>query len=90
LRIEYYSPFKLKDNFSNNRIVFLGWLAKYPLKGGYFTYRDFKKDDVLLFASKKYDSAPLQQSMREHYGLDTDTIHVKESENYALIKFVQK
>ena len=90
LRIEYYSPFKLKDNFSNNRIVFLGWLAKYPLKGGYFTYRDFKKNDVLLFASKKYDSAPLQQSMREHYGLDTDTIHVKESENYALIKFVQK
>ncbi len=89
--VEYHTrPFNMKKHYEGCNIIYIAWLAKYPLKTGYFTYKDFLGGDVLLFSPKDYDTTSLQQSMREHYGIDTDTIHVKESENYALIKFVQK
>ena len=72
------------------QIVFFGWMAKYPLKTGYLTYRNFVDGDALLFISKSRTTANIQNSIKEHYSIDTDTIHVKETENYALVKFVRK
>ncbi len=89
-KIELFSPFHLKSQIRRKQIVFFGWMAKYPLKKGYFTYEDFFDGDVLLFSLKSYDTHYLQNSIKEHYSIDTDTIHVKETENFALIKFVKK
>lgn len=89
-KIELFSPFHLKSQIRKKQIVFLGWMAKYPLKTGYLTYMDFVDGDALLFISKRRTTANIQNSIKEHYSIDTDTIHVKETENYALIKFVKK
>lgn len=89
--VEYHSqPFNLKKQYEGSNIIYIAWLARYPLKKGYFTYEDFFDGDVLLFSPKSYDTHYLQNSIKEHYSIDTDTIHVKETENYALIKFVKK
>ena len=89
-KIELFSPFHLKSQIRRKQIVFFGWMARYPLKTGYLTYRDFVDGDALLFISKSRTTANVQNSIKEHYSIDTDTIHVKETENYALIKFVKK
>lgn len=88
---EYHTrPFNMRKQYEGGNIVYITWLAKYPLKKGYFTYEDFFDGDVLLFSLKSYDTHYLQNSIKEHYSIDTDTIHVKETENFALIKFVKK
>ena len=89
-RNELFSPFHLKSQIRKKQIVFFGWMARYPLKTGYLTYRDFVDGDALLFISKSRTTANIQNSIKEHYSIDTDTIHVKETENYALVKFVRK
>jgi hypothetical protein len=89
--IEFYTqPFNMRKQYEGSNIVYMTWLVKYPLKNGYFTYKDFFNEEAFLIFPKSYDTHYLQNSIKEHYGIDTDTIHVKESENYALIKFVQK
>ena len=89
--VEFHSrPFNMRKQYEGCSIIYIAWLAKYPLKTGYFTYEDFLNGDVLLFSPKKYDTTNLQNSIKEHYFIDTDTVHVKETENYALIKFVKK
>ena len=80
----------MRKQYEGSNIVYMTWLVKYPLKNGYFTYKDFFNEEAFLVFPKSYDTHYLQNSIKEHYGIDTDTIHVKESENYALIKFVQK
>jgi hypothetical protein len=89
-KIELFSPFHLMSQIRRKQIVFFGWMARYPLKTGYLTYRDFVDGDALLFISKSRTTANVQNSIKEHYSIDTDTIHVKETENYALVKFVRK
>ncbi len=91
IMVEYHSrPFSLKKQYEGSNIIYISWLAKYPLKKGYFTYEDFFDGDVLLFSLKSYDTHYLQNSIKGHYSIDTDTVHMKETENYALIKFVRK
>ncbi len=89
--IEFYTrPFNMRKQYEGYNIVYIAWLAKYPLKNGYFTYKDFFNEEAFLIFPKSYDTHYLQNSIKEHYSIDTDTIHVKETENYALIKFVKK
>ena len=90
LKIELFAPFQLKRQIKSKQIVFLGWMAKYPLKSGYLTYRNFVDGNALLFISKTRTTENIQNSIKEHYLIDTDTVHVKETENYALVKFVKK
>jgi hypothetical protein len=89
--IEFYTrPFNVRKQYEGCNIIYITWLAKYPLKNGYFTYKDFFNEEAFLIFPKSYDTHYLQNSIKEHYSIDTDTVHMKETENYALIKFVKK
>ena len=89
--IEFYTrPFNVRKQYEGCNIIYITWLAKYPLKNGYFTYKDFFNEEAFLIFPKSYDTHYLQNSIKEHYSIDTDTVHMKETENYVLIKFVRK
>jgi len=87
--VQLYPPFSLSNVIEPRKFINSYCMMMSPLNDTFQSHLDLVNNDLVLFAKKPYDTLELNRAILKNYNIQIDTLHVAETANYELIKFIE-
>ena len=88
--VELFPAFKLRTTLIPQTFINPYCFAGSPLNPDYMSHKDFIDKKLCLFSKKPYDVDLRLKALKENYDIETEVVPIAESENYVLLKFIEK